>query len=561
MTLRHAFSASIVVLTVTLAASQLRAADTVLRSFAAGEGVAAVGIAIGQGGEDTEDDGPQALASDSSGRLFVLDQINGRILSFNPSNPGTKPQVLTLPPGVQPTDLVVRKDAIYIWDGKIHALAPLGQADAPTRGLTETRSSEPVDDATRTAFAQMGSDPDGRDGEPDTTRAVNARKTSAIPGHQQVDTTGRGQVTVDISITDKGSGAQLKLQANDPPALPKLSLKVPGRLGTIAFLNVDKTGRFFVLAEDVPENMSETAFAFVARYSAKGQLEGVYELPLDQTVGVSRRAVTVSPDGDVYFLKTYKKGADVIGLGFRATPNAKVIALGRPKTNLASANWNDTSWVSMAVGPLTRAKILQTAAAFAGIRWTVLPNNYGPEEDKLCSGFNGRIRRPMYMIGKQAQQVQGVPYCWGCQGSLPQFISRIQKGTLAGNVCTKENPRPDVAGVDCSSFVSATWGLSTHFTTAAIPAIAQQLSNPWDLKPGDALDKPGSHVVLFVGFTPDRQAKVIEASPGACQGKVCQNTYPLSSLLSRGFIPVRYRGLVETADTGGKPATTGSLAQ
>ena len=247
-------------------------------------------------------------------------------------------------------------------------------------------------------------------------------------------------------------------------------MKVPGRLGTIAFLNADKTGRFFFLAEDVPETMSETAFAFVARYSAKGALEGIYELPLDQTVGVSRRAVNVSPDGDVYFLKTYKKGADVIGLGFRATPNAKVIALGKPHANPASANWNDTSWVGMAVGPLTRAKVLQTAFGFAGIRWTVAPNNYGPEEDKICSGFNGRIRRPMYMIGKENQPVQGVPYCWGCQGSLPQFASRIQKGALAGNVCTRNAPRNDVAGVDCSAFVSAAWGLATHFTTAAIPA-------------------------------------------------------------------------------------------
>ncbi len=542
------------------------AADTVLRSFPAGEGSGSVGVAVSRGGEDTEDDGPQALTSDDQGQIFVLDQVNNRILKLDPANPAAPPQALALPPGVQPTDLVVKKDAIYIWDGKIHTLSPLGPATAPTRGLAETRSGEPVGDAVRTAFAQMGSDPDGRD-DPDagSTRAVTASKPalpkSATPGHQEVDTASHGTVSVDVAITDKGSGAQLKLQADNQPPLPKLALKVPGRLGTIAFLNSDKTGRFFVLAEDVPESMSDSAFAFVARYSAKGALEGVYELPLDQTVGVSRRAVTVSPDGDVYFLKTYRKGADVIGLGFRPMANAKLIALGRPKSNVASVNWNDASWVGMAVGPLTRERILKTAVAFRDISWTAAPSNYGPEEDKICSGFNGRIRRPMYMIGKEAQQVQGVPYCWGCQGSLPQFMSRIQKGTLAGNVCTKENPRPDVAGVDCSSFVSATWGLSTHFTTAAIPAIAQQIANPWDLKPGDALDKPGSHVVLFVGFTPDRQAKVIEASPGACQGRVCQNTYPLSSLLSRGFIPVRYRALVETSDATTKQSSTQSIAQ
>ena len=142
----------------------------------------------------------------------------------------------------------------------------------------------------------------------------------------------------------------------------------------------------------------------------------------------------------------------------------------------------------------------------------------------------------------------------GCQGFLSQFAANVERGMLAGNVCTRDDPRRDVAGVDCSSFVSATWGLSTHFTTIAIPSIAKELSNPWDLLPGDALNKPGSHVILFVGFTPDKKVKVIEASPGACNGRVCANVYPLGSLLARGFRPVRYRGLAgETSVAAAAP--------
>jgi hypothetical protein len=69
------------------------------------------------------------------------------------------------------------------------------------------------------------------------------------------------------------------------------------------------------------------------------------------------------------------------------------------------------------------------------------------------------------------------------------------------------------------------------------------VENPWDLKPGDALNKPGSHVMLFLRFTPDRKAEVMEASTGGCNGRVCRNVYPLASLLQRGFIPVRFRAL------------------
>jgi hypothetical protein len=70
------------------------------------------------------------------------------------------------------------------------------------------------------------------------------------------------------------------------------------------------------------------------------------------------------------------------------------------------------------------------------------------------------------------------------------------------------------------------------------------VTNPLDLRPGDALDKPGSHVMLFLRFTPNQMAEVMESSPGACNGRVCRNVYPLSSLLARGYRPVRFRALV-----------------
>jgi hypothetical protein len=115
---------------------------------------------------------------------------------------------------------------------------------------------------------------------------------------------------------------------------------------------------------------------------------------------------------------------------------------------------------------------------------------------------------------------------------------------LAGNICTHNAPRSDATGVDCSAFVSAAWGLATHFTTAAIPAISQPVTDPTDLRPGDAFNKPGSHVMLFLRFTPGHMVEVMESSPGGCNGRVCRNVYPLASLLARGYQPVRFRALV-----------------
>ena len=53
--------------------------------------------------------------------------------------------------------------------------------------------------------------------------------------------------------------------------------------------------------------------------------------------------------------------------------------------------------------------------------------------------------------------------------------------------------------------------------------------------------------MLFLRFTADRKAEVIEASTGGCNGRVCRNVYPLASLLARGYAPVRYRALINEA--------------
>jgi hypothetical protein len=195
-----------------------------------------------------------------------------------------------------------------------------------------------------------------------------------------------------------------------------------------------------------------------------------------------------------------------------------------------------------AAQPLTRQRIIATAFAFEGARWRLTPSAYGDDPDMACTDIH-RIRRPAYLNGNVGHEVRGIPYCWGCHGSLAEILGEIDRGELAGNVCTHNTPRGDVVGVDCSAFVSAVWGLQTHFTTAAIPSITTPLSNVWDLQPGDALNKPGSHVMLFLRFTPDRKAEVMEAAPGACNGKVCRNIYQLASLLARGFEPVRYRAI------------------
>jgi hypothetical protein len=520
--------------------------DTVTRKFESGSGSNTVGIV--DASEDVELRGPDALTSDEQGNLFILDQINGRILRFNPKISGGEPDLLKLPDGVQPTDLVVRKDDILVWDGAVRTLkAEDGQS---TRGVSggdtirlEEVSVRGADDRFATsAFAQMGSQQLGSASDllDQNTRAVVTSKARQI-SRQYVASRGKGSVIADV-IPDKGvNSVRVEVHTADTnETVAQLNLRVRGRLGAVEFLEIDYASRLYVLAEDIP-NSATDAVTFVARYASSGKLEGIYELPLTNTP-LTRRFVTISGDGDVYFLRTKPNDIEVVGVGFRPLRDTATIDIRPPVApSPLSALFSNFNAIA-AVRPSNRQQVIEAAFAFEGLQWTLTPANYGTDPDSACSGFN-RIRRPWYLQGKVNQEVRGVPYCWGCHGSLANFRLQMDRGVKAGNVCTHNAPRPDVAGVDCSAFVSAAWGLSVHYTTAAIPAIAKPLDNPWDLKPGDALNKPGSHVMLFLRFTPDRKAEVMESSTGGCNGRVCRNVYPLAALLARGYVPVRFRAL------------------
>jgi hypothetical protein len=530
------------------------AEDAVVRQFSAGTTASMVGIA--PAGEDVELSGPQALTSDAQGNLFVLDQINGRILRFDPRQPGGESRILKMPGELQPRDLVVRNSDILVWDGSIRTLK--AASEPSTRGiddavvqLEEVVTRDADDQFAISAFAQAGSQPPGAAADlldQDTRAAVTRKGRQA--GRQYVASRGKGSVIADVIPGKSEASVRIEVRTMDNnETVAELSLRVPDRLGAVEFLEIDNSDRFYVLGENVPDS-GRQASTFVARYAANGKLEGIYELPLENTP-LTRRVVTISGDGEVYFLRTRADGVDVVGVGFRPLRNAAVIELRQPRSAARTPvqQTSDGRFDAVAaVRPSNRQQTIETAFAFEGLQWRLTPANYGADPDTACTGFN-RIRRPWYLQGKVNQEVRGVPYCWGCHGSLANFRRRIEGGTKAGNVCTRNAPRADVAGVDCSAFVSAAWGLSVHYTTAAIPAIAKRVENPWDLKPGDALNKPGSHVMLFLRFTGDRKAEVMEASTGGCNGRVCRNVYPLAALLERGYVPVRFRALADDAMT------------
>ena len=146
---------------------------------------------------------------------------------------------------------------------------------------------------------------------------------------------------------------------------------------------------------------------------------------------------------------------------------------------------------------------------------------------------------------------KGVAYDWGGFDSLTQYDDKLAQGYGAGShswhgvlSCT--------TGVDCSGYVSRCWELPTKYGTATIQQVSHKISKN-DLLPGDAWNKPSSHIVLWAGTASDGGPLFYEASGSA--SKVRYNTAASWGYLS-SYTPIRFNDYDETPV---EPMTEGTL--
>ncbi len=167
-------------------------------------------------------------------------------------------------------------------------------------------------------------------------------------------------------------------------------------------------------------------------------------------------------------------------------------------------------------GTVSRAEVMQTAESLSKFTWK-------------CGDANLRapcVRNAAYVSDWQSnEQVTGLPYNWGGFDSPQEFERKLHKGLGAGSH-KRHGIATCTAGIDCSGFVAYCWGRRQgghNFSTATMDVLSTRSTrNLYNgLKPGDALNKPGSHIVLFAGYRPDGGPIVYEASGSA--GRVIRN--------------------------------------
>src|SRR5262249_58571530 len=143
----------------------------------------------------------------------------------DPKNPTTGATEFKLPSDIEPTDLVVRKKDILVWDGRIRMMQVTGSDQPSYRSLEEVDTRGGDDPFATSAFAQMGSQQPGSESDilEASTRGVSSTKRERV--RQYVASLGAGNVIVDVIPGNNDATAQIEvLRTGETTPLARLRL-------------------------------------------------------------------------------------------------------------------------------------------------------------------------------------------------------------------------------------------------------------------------------------------------------------------------------------------------
>jgi PKD repeat protein len=145
------------------------------------------------------------------------------------------------------------------------------------------------------------------------------------------------------------------------------------------------------------------------------------------------------------------------------------------------------------------------------------------------------------------------PYKWGGWTHFDDFVSIAQSASsngeiFAGDISCEwpyESSDDHVIGVDCSGYISRAWNRGTKLGTSTIPTVSMEI-NYAELGRGDALDKLGHHVRLFLDRSGDVNSGIyycIESS--LAEDAVHYSNYTYSELANDNYDAFRYNNRLD----------------
>ncbi|KIG18019.1 hypothetical protein DB30_01906 [Enhygromyxa salina] len=330
------------------------------------------------------------------------------------------------------------------------------------------------------------------------------------------------------------------------------TIETAGLLGDFALIGVTPDGDMWLRVADV--GILEGAFVtrmLAYRYALDGTLMQAVEMPMrNELVWVEHR-MTMDPEGELRVMSTGADEASLrrpVDIGVATplvfppgvTPYLPVSNSGATQAGGAGLGNFDPGTGGGLEGDegqcMSREEIMQRAYAYANFEAV-----YNAQHMQTCPG-----RTPVaYFQQHLGQTIRGVAYKYAGHIEVSTYANAVANNYTVGDLNTKTDKAVDGCsyGVDCSGFVSKAW-LSGHRTTSSLHTASYGLDSYDALLPGDALNKPGSHVRLVAEHLGGYGVKVIEATVGSERMRVIVRDISWGNAgYAAGYAPVRYNNV------------------
>ncbi|GEM_PF-3101064 len=516
--------------------------------------------------------GPQAIAVAEDGTFYILDSLNQRISGLKPitapngENETVQTANVVLSQSRSLADMVWQNDNFYLMgsDGVLQ-INPSGK----------TMDTYPVTAAMRQgasgfAIAQSGEV---------RWQVANSHEyallsQSSLGDTEQTPLESEGlsmasvtQQTIRTEFVRLDSHqAELKIWGANGQLKQTLRLVTPNFLGTMLLKQIDQQGNYYVLVEELVENVPNFVVETTVRRFAidptsnEAVVDGIANVPLEGIYFLPKRFVTINDKGELYFLRVTPTSAQVVQLFFQKT--SPPTSIQKKKENQLPPNSLDAQSSVTSSNVITRQQIIENARAYLNVNWVLGKANYGAG-NLSCDSNNWAL--PSYLKERVGETISNVPYKWGGYMAVTTFLAGINEGKLAGdacwcfggNYCITSNS----VGVDCSGFVSQVLALSSYHTTYYLPDVSNEIN--WnELKAGDILNWASGHVMLFDSFSDGKNINggvmVYEStSDPICNWSVCYNQRSFSNLSL--YVPRRYKNVIEQSDPAPKTVFSGMI--
>lgn len=239
-------------------------------------------------------------------------------------------------------------------------------------------------------------------------------------------------------------------------------------------------------------------------------------------------------DGKIYQFSSTAIGTTVNEMKTENMPTDKFSSkLGTYAPILTSSTTAETPIETRALPSVSRSAVLKDAKAYhSDFTWSCTSKNLAALKNWT---------RPRYING--AGTYSYMPYCWGGFSTTAQYKTGMSNSGRVGNINTSTSGHvANTYGLDCSGYVSRCWRQSTKYGTSTIGSICNSISYN-TLRSADALNKSGSHIVLFDYSDAAGHYTLYEATTLNQYDRVAHTNRSVSNLSSGGYVALRYKGI------------------